>query len=231
MTLELARGEAPTVAVFVNGFNDVATALRFGSPGQTYWDAEVADRIALGSRGFMAELLGLGRHSRLIGRLRSAVGVGPSPVQRNEPPPDHVCGNVGRYYSRIADIAESVARGHGFPTLYLLQPVQSASHKPLSDWERYLARKAQDAAEPWRLAVGRCMTSIDSAMTSRGGRHFSSLAGLFDADGETVFVDDAAHLTEAANRRVAERIVDLILPYLTSGNTTALPRAAPAHPR
>jgi hypothetical protein len=61
-------------------------------------------------------------------------------------------------------------------------------------------------------------------MADRTGKTYYSLAGLFDADTESVFVDLHAHLTEDANRKVAERIADLIVPLLQRVATTPATR-------
>jgi hypothetical protein len=164
LELELLQGRTPSVAVFLDGYNDVATAWRFNGIGRTYGDESISQQIELGRREFGQELVGLG--------LR---------------------------------IAEAVGEERGFKVAYFLQPVHVVSKKPLSDWEKKL--------DP-QVVIAACLGSIDSAMADRRGRSYYSLTDLFDHDSSTAFVDAHAHLTEAANRQVAERIADVVAPWL-----------------
>ena len=70
---------------------------------------------------------------------------------------------------------------------------------------------------------GECAFEIDTPMS--GGAYsgrFRSLIGLFDYDTATIFVDNHAHVTEAANLRIAGRITDELVPLLAhaQGPTT-----------
>jgi hypothetical protein len=55
------------------------------------------------------------------------------------------------------------------------------------------------------------------------GRYLS-LMGLFDNDSTTVFVDNHAHVTEVANRRIAARIADELAPLLRGAATPSTQR-------
>lgn len=204
LAVEIAHDRVPAVAVFLNGYNDVATAWKYGEPGHSYGDEAIDLHIQRGTRGFWAEVGGLGRHSLALTRLGKALGAikTPPPVRGGA---DEICGPVAAYYRRIAGLAQGIATAEGFRVGYFLQPVHTASSKPLTTWERGLPRQQSLAA---------CMTSIDSAMADRRGTTFFPLVDLFDGDTATVFVDENAHLTEAANRKVAERIAATIAPWL-----------------
>jgi hypothetical protein len=206
LVLEVARFGPPAVAVVLDGYNDIATALRFGEPGHTYGEAMVQQQVELGRRGVLGQLLSLGRHSALIQRLQAVTRRG----REGSAGPERVCGAVAAHYRTIALAGAAVGSGLGFSVYHFLQPVHAASGKTRSAWERGLPNAA---------ALGRCLRSIDSAMADRAGGAFHSLLGLFDADTATVFMDEHAHLTEAANRRVAERIADVIIPALGRART------------
>jgi hypothetical protein len=49
---------------------------------------------------------------------------------------------------------------------------------------------------------------------SGAGLRFVSLTGMFDEDTATVFVDQHAHVTEAANLQIAKRLADVLVPLL-----------------
>jgi len=93
LLVELAHGHVPDAAVFLDGSNDIATAVKCGTPGHTYGEEATQQQIDLGVRGFWAELIGLGRHAELIQRLQQAVGISRAPVPVRGGP-ERVCGPV-----------------------------------------------------------------------------------------------------------------------------------------
>lgn len=206
LAIELARGRVPAAAVFLDGYNDVASAVLQGAPGLTYGQREIEGLLRLGRRSAWEELWGLGRHSMLVDRLRRRLGLAPS-AEPTEPASGAVCGPTAAYFRNVAHEARALGRDEGFPVLYFLQPVLVSSKKPASPWERHLGRS---------VVVQSCLASVDSAMSPDRGTLYFSLGDLFDADSETVFIDSHAHITEAANRRVADRIADVLAPILAS---------------
>ena len=209
LLLELAVGRIPAAVVALNGYNDIATAYKYGGAGHTYGEAAIAQQIELGRRGFWGELIGLGRHSALIARLRKSVGLdrtGPEP----RPDADSLCADVARYYRGIARATDAMGREWGFPVIHVLQPFQSASHKVPTAWEKSLGGPAIWA---------RCAMVIESDMAAEPD--FVSLTSMFDAETSSVFVDQNAHVTEVANRQIAERITDILMPLLTTRGTGA----------
>ncbi len=210
LLVELARGHVPDAAVFLDGYNDIATAVKYGSVGHTYGEEATQQQIDLGRRGFWSELVGLGRHSELVQRLQEAVGIitPPNPAKGT---PERICGPVAAYYRNIAIAVEALGQQRGFPTVYFLQPIHATSQKVPTPWEKSLYHGH---------SLAPCAASIDSAMADRMGRSYFSLSGLFDADTATIYVDENAHVTETANGKVAERIAEVVAPLLqrtTSG--------------
>lgn len=205
LMLEVARGRVPDVVVLLDGFNDIATGLSYRDPGHTYGEKNTARLVELGRREFWEELTGLGGHSNLIAGLRAKLSRAPAEAERSPANIPHICGATGRYYAGIAKEVEGIGRIHDFPVIYFQQPVHSASDKAPSAWERSL---------PKRRGMRECGDSIDAAMADRAGKTYFSLRGIFDADTGTVFVDENAHLTEAANGKVAERIASVVAPLL-----------------
>jgi len=203
LTLELAHGRVPDVAVFLHGFNDMMTAVKYGKPGFTYGQDGVQRFIDLGTRGFWQELVGLGRHSAVVQRLSETI----RPAQDSHPKPgaEILCSDVAGYYRNVTRSIEALGREYGFTPIFLLQPVHSTTRKKLTAWERSL---------PISPFVHRCAAVIDSAMNDRRGISFFSLTSIFDAETATVFVDRNAHLTEAANAVVARRIAEILAPVL-----------------
>ena len=208
--MSLRGAPSGQVAVFLDGYNDIATAVKYGEPGHTYGDEGIQQQIHLGTRGFAQELFGLGRHSVLVQDLKARLGIAaPPPKVRGGP--KEVCGQLAGYYLNLTQVIDALARGYGFSAAFFLQPHHSVSRKPKTPWETQLSGSTR--------AVPQCMASIDSALTLHraggGATSFMSLAGLFDRDTATVFVDANAHVTEAANRKVAEAIADVVAPRLS----------------
>jgi hypothetical protein len=199
--VELAKGNAPRVAVFMDGYNDVATGIQRSAPGHTFAEEIAQRRVDLGRRGFWGELAGLGRHSSLIRRVTGG-GSGLPRRERDSIPP---CDAIATYYQRVHRTIEALGTAHGVHTITLLQPHHAISKKPLTPWEQSLG-KAQ--------SVGRCLAAVDSIMTGQLGSRYFRAYTLFDADTQTVFVDRDSHITEAANARVADYIAELITPLL-----------------
>lgn len=205
LMLEVAHGRVPDVVVLLDGFNDIATSLSYREAGHTYGERNTVQLVDLGRRGFREELFGLGRYSSLIMWVRDKLARGSRAPDRAPPDYSAICGATGRYYAGIASEVEGIGRTHGFPVVYFQQPVHTTSGKTLTAWERGLTH---------RRGMKECADSIDAAMATRAGHSYFSLRALFDADTASVFVDENAHLTEAANGQVAERIASVIEPML-----------------
>jgi hypothetical protein len=83
--------------------------------------------------------------------------------------------------------------------------LRATSGKTLSVWERTLP-----ASPGWVAVQQQCAAVVDSAMGGRLGHTYFPLAGLFDQEAGTVFMDEYGHITEAANRRVADTIAAVL---------------------
>lgn len=207
LVVELAHGRVPALAVLLDGYNDIATAGKYREPGHTYGDWGIQEQIDRGTRNFGQELTGLGRHSAVVQWLRDRLGLRAPSLGAGQPP---ICGSVAAYYRNELLIGEALGQKFGFPVLYYLQPHPAVSKKRLTRWEATIL---------FSRLVPPCVASIDSALADRRGATFFPLADLFDRDTETVFLDISAHITEAANRRVAERIAEVAAPLLAHGRT------------
>jgi hypothetical protein len=198
---EIAQGRVPTVAVFLNGYNDMATAFKWGEPGHVFELDLTQKKVDAFRRGFAGDLLDLSLHSRLIKRLL------PPPLEEDVPPVDKptVCAAVADYYRRIALSMRGLGQAHGFEVFYFLQPVHHMTRKPLSGFEKTLR------VEP---AFQACASAIDSAMHDWLGQHYFQAYQWLDSYQEGAFVDRNSHITEAANQVIAERIADAIEPAL-----------------
>jgi hypothetical protein len=200
LEIEVARGFMPAVAVFMNGYNDAAGGVLARQVGHTFTQKEAQTLLDLGRRGFWSQLFGLGRFSQLVQRFT------PGEARPPRIPADSICPRVAAYYANMERTVLAIAHDRGFPALIFLQPHNAFSHKRITRWESTLPRDLRLAA---------CADSIASAMAPHAGTAFFDLRSLFDQDTGTVFVDYHAHVTEAANARIAEAMADRLVPLLT----------------
>lgn len=202
LLLELASGRPVDAVVAFNGYNDIATTLVSGGPGHTYSERDAQTLNDFGRRNFVQTVLGLGRFSALIRRLGEFRAPSP-PRQRADVGP--LCGVAGAWYAGVERSVLDAARGRGIPALIFLQPHNAWSHKPRSAWEEQLPRDPH---------LAECADSLAVHMAPEAGRAFFNLAGAFDADSATAFVDRHSHVTESANARLAGLIADRLAPLL-----------------
>jgi len=206
LLLELANGRVPAAAVALDGFNDIATGLEYGGAGHGYSETALGRLIQRARRPTFEELTDLGQASALVMGIRRKLGLDRPAAAAPHRAPAVVCAEVARYYQSIARSTTAIGQATRFPVLHLLQPFYSAGHKPPSPWELTLRPDPADAP---------CATAIEEAMArDPGAVHFMSLTGMFDAESTTIFVDQYSHVTEAANRLIAARIADALMPLV-----------------
>ncbi|MEO8198943.1 MAG: SGNH/GDSL hydrolase family protein [Gemmatimonadota bacterium] len=201
---EIAKGNTPDAAVFLDGYNDIATAFQWKQPGMVYDLQRTQQKVDLANAGFWRQVAALSMQSRLIQRFSPGAVVddegGGSTADKSAP-----CPAVAEYYHRIAEENAAIGKGFGFEVFYFMQPMHYLTAKPLSKHETGLK---QDPA------FRRCTQEIDSLMTDWNGTHYFRAYRYFDQDTVTRFVDRHSHLTEEANRVVAERMADIVAPIL-----------------
>jgi len=209
LLLELRQGNIPAAAVFLDGHNDIATALRTGPPGSIMNEALFAQPFESARSGFWIELLTLGQRSALVTRLATLVRSWSGDRGHTRLAPDSLCREVTRQYSNVARSVEAWGREFGFRVLFLWQPMLATTHKPLTAWERSIP-----APIGYRETIQRCTSLADSLMADRAGRTYFPLHAVFDHHPESVYLDDWGHVTEAGNQVIAVRIVDILAPLL-----------------
>ena len=196
---EVEGSGGPALAVFLDGINDIRSALLYTEPGHIFFEPRLRRLYEVdANRGLVSALLSLGEHSALINRLLLAVGA--NTEWREPPTPPDLCGRVAGYYRRQTETALALAAQGRFEVLFLQQPMHATTGKRLTAFEADL-----DGADR-RARIRACAAAIDSAMAGGDPRRYVSLAAVLDREQETVFLDNYGHLTEAANALVAQRI-------------------------
>jgi hypothetical protein len=224
LTQELARGRTPAVAVFFDGINDIRTTQLYQEPGRAFFEPRFKHLYERESqRGFFGSFVTPGERSRLIGRLLQALGADPWKVAPQEP---HICPRLGSYYRNVQQTALGMASAWGFQVLFVQQPTHATTRKALTPFEKSFM------GPDWHVKYTRdCADAIDSALAPTRGTSYLSYASMFDDERESVFLDRFGHVTESANRRIADALVQAIVSRLprTTAPSAMQPTGAALH--
>ncbi|HEX4935697.1 MAG TPA: SGNH/GDSL hydrolase family protein, partial [Gemmatimonadaceae bacterium] len=170
LSLELARGATPAVALFFDGQNDIQALRAFGEPGHAFMEPRTQSLIDMGRRTMGQEVLGLGRHSAFVRRLQRVVddadadGTSTGTGVHEDPA---LCGSLARYYRETTRNIEGIARERGFDVVFVQQPMLGTTRKKPSRWEQY---RLTQQSPLFRV----CAASLDSAMAPLAGRRYLS---------------------------------------------------------
>ncbi len=210
LALEVQRRGPPAMAVFFNGINDIRTTQLHGEPGHAFFEARFGRLYEVEARrGMLGSLLTAGERSRLVSRLGQALGMA-DPWRTLPQQPEH-CPALGAHFQRVALSAQGLAAAWGFEVLFIQQPNHAATRKVLTPFERSFI------GPEWHVQYTReCADAIDSSMASLGDG-FRSYTRMFDGHGEAVFLDRFGHVTEAANRTIAQALIGEITARLAAG--------------
>ena len=188
LMLELQRGNVPQVVVFLDGYNDVQSALetRPGLPRHEYnRTAEFNLRQRLNWRGYV-------ERRALYKVLRSIAGGERVQAEGNRGLADAV---VDVYLGNVR-LVQALAEGYGFSAVFFWQPVVHDKKSP-TPWEEWLRRRGGEAfAREVNQALERKL---------RGGTfgNVYDLSHVFDREKGTVFIDPV-HVNETGYDMMAE---------------------------
>lgn len=210
LNYELTRGRVPAMAVFFDGINDIRTALLHAEPGHAFFEARIGRTLEVeAGRSFFASFITPFERSRLAARLGLALGLDRSWV--NQPRAPGVCPALGKYYVAIARSAAGLGQAWGFDVLFVQQPHHGSTKKAPTAFEGgFMA--PDDETVAW---TRECSAAIDTAMAGAAAPYVSHGA-LFDDVRETVFLDQFAHVTEAAHGRIADDLAARIVARLAA---------------
>jgi lysophospholipase L1-like esterase len=224
LLLQLRAGARPDVVAFLDGGNDVFSAVQAGRAGIPLLERTRARDFELGRQvhswqtDFASEAgvaLRLGRIAldrvQLLRRFRPQA---PPPIG---PPSDSLAAEVVRTYVGTVAWVEALALHYGFETFYAWEPMLFTTGKRLSAFEQALTRALErDPAnrrlrEVRRLVPARLAPAAEVVVPGR----FADLSRLLDRDSATAFVDEG-HTTEAASAEVAAELARRLAPFLRS---------------
>jgi len=213
ITQELARGRKPAVVVFFDGINDIRTTQLYQEPGRAFFEPRFKHLYERESqRGFFSSFVTPGERSKLVGRLLQALGADPWRVAPQKP---ETCPRLGAYYANMHRTSMGLGSAWGFDVLFVQQPMHATTRKALTPFEKSFM------GPDWHVQYTRdCAEAIDSALAPARGTSYQSYASIFDGVTESVFLDRFGHVTEVANRRIANALVGEIATRLNRQSAT-----------
>jgi hypothetical protein len=204
LTLELQRAQRrPDVVVFLNGCNDVFTPFFLTGRADREWDFALAkpwlDDLVTRREGSFAFLRGANTATlahRVATRLKGPVAW-PRPSD-----PERLGAEVAEDFFRQIDAVDALARGYGFRYAVFWQPLAVAGGKRMKGEEEEGVRRQLGLS--YDLARTAAM-STHPLIRARPRPNLHDLAGLFDGEAGSVFID-SCHFLPEGNRLIAERI-------------------------
>lgn len=207
------RGEAPDIALFYDGINDVIASYLYGEAGIPHNEAgrraefNLLDRPRRMLRYFSQQLRarGLWGFGRVAGWVQRRVRSPPDNRPRTRPPRDEVARQALHAYASNLAFVESLGRRYGFEPLFYWQPnIFSKRHR--SPREQAIAASSSVSKEMYDDIYRRVQRS---AALDRRPR-FHNISDLFDELEEPYYVD-ATHLSESGNRLIAAAMVEDVI--------------------
>ena len=199
-----ADGEAPDVAIFLDGLNDVYAGLAMPRASRPLFDqalwSRAFERFQSG-RSYLDTLDGFGRFWWRNSLLRRAAGrfmerggeespIAPQDAARADASGREI---ADRYLGQV-NVAEALARQFGFKAVFFWQPTIHTKRSLSADEKRYLSEYPEEST------IGPAYRSATRRIAESG--RVDSIAATFDAEGPTVFFD-SVHTLEDANASIA----------------------------
>lgn len=195
---ELRHGRVPVVAVFLDGNNEVAPVFQSGTVGAILNQSLIARRFDRRT-DFRSDAMALLRHSELVQRLTQRTPAAQESYR------SLLCGAVAGSYARQVEMFDGISTSNGFRSVFFWQPMRATTGKRQTSWERQIG-----AGESWSRMIRQCTKSVDSALARLPSLLYVPLHALFNDHSETIFLDDYGHMTEQANRIVADRVAGMM---------------------
>lgn len=198
---QILQGDAPDVAVFYQGFNDVLASLIQGYTGVTLQedmriaDVEAGRSLRAGQPVFRLPI------ARLEDYDLSLAGVEPTTAE-----------NIANRWFANVDMIQTVADGYRIDVLFVWQPMITEKQSTTESEQGIITR--MDETYPGIIELYDEVNSIVLGRIEQESRDdIIVLSDLFADDEREIFYD-LVHITELGNLTVAEAILPHIIPLL-----------------
>lgn len=197
--LQLAQGHIPDVAVFYQGFNDIAsTHIHDDIAGLPHNELHRAEEFKVGRMLDNGDIVLRRPHFSMSDVDFSLVATEGDPVEAT----------IDRYLANVR-LIQAVAQEYGVKTVFIWQPSIIFKEHLTSEEKRALEENEKiwsDFEDDYRAMDARLRQRVEA----EGIDHLVILSDLFRDTQDYVFID-RVHLTEDANDAVAQALV----PYIT----------------
>jgi lysophospholipase L1-like esterase len=186
------------LAIFLDGANDVFATLQSGSAGLPQ-NEDNRSREFNSSRQFPLLLRALALRLEGIARLASSA---PAPLTGTEL--DALAAATAQNYLSQVRQAHSVGAGYGVDVLYAWQPTVFDRSPARADESAIVGASPEAHVRLQRST----RSALQAAISADPALPLQDLGGVFDADPEPLYFD-FVHLSEAGQRRLAEKLHEL----------------------
>lgn len=216
LLLQLRQGNVPSVVIFYEGVNEVASSYIQHEAGMTQHEGEIGfyenapkrvEELSFWKLVLMKSAVMKGLHN-LVHRGKTELA-NDSPVHRAPVPSDDVLAEqtVSNYYGVLA-LVQALADQYGFEAYFFYQPSEF-SKKPLAPIEsKDLAGLDQTMWKTFQPLFDKVNERIAAKPPSRV--NFQDLQTALNGHTGPLFTD-IFHLTEKGNALIADRLVERIL--------------------
>ncbi len=208
LVLLLKEGNIPDYAIFYDGINEVMVGTKNNKPGSIFGADNIRRLLFKKERKsfwtkFNEELrrTGIFRGLREVRDLVRPYFQKPKSFTPEEDQAlEQLADDIVQDYIRNVEVVKRLAQAYGFQYLFLWQPAL-CTNKALTDEEKNLsAWTNRKMVKMYQLVYDR-MTRVKMA-------HFYNIADMFDQKKKTLYFS-WAHITEAGNKQVADRLYHL----------------------
>jgi lysophospholipase L1-like esterase len=200
----LQTGRVPDVAVFYHGLNDMYSAAQSGEPGLPSNESNRREEFNVSFRRIQVYRLALfGARTGLFTPMALRYLLhGPMSEYQATWPAD-IDRQVAAVYASNVKAIRALGKQFGFETCFAWQPViYQKPHR--TAFEQKMVETQPKAWEDFFGKVDARIRERERALAPDG---FVNIGELFAQDTKPIYID-FCHITEEANRRVAERLAD-----------------------
>jgi lysophospholipase L1-like esterase len=200
LILELRAGRVPDLAIFYDGFNDVAVGAT-GDFGGHYQRQRVAGRLERPLRTWLAS-------SRTATGFQALTRRRPGSDPRDAREMSRLTDGIVGAYLQNRRMVEALSRQVGFSYAFFWQPALELGSKPLAPGEEAIRTGA-------RAELSELLRQVHGRIAEAAAAHpdLYDLAGVFDHQGSHLYVD-AVHVTPTGNELVAAAMLEVLAPRL-----------------
>jgi lysophospholipase L1-like esterase len=206
LMLELQKGNAPDVAIFYEGINDVEAAYQTGKPGihQNYAQFVANLQPNTLDTAIEQELQRSYTYTLIVGLLARQEKAKAQTYDTMGVDAAKLADEVANDYLGNIKIVDGLAQKYGFQYAFFWQPSLAVNTKPLTDQEQAIAASIDPALQSLYNKIYRRIK--DAAQTTP---HLYYTADALDDSHDSLWID-YYHVTPVGNQIIARKMLDML---------------------